>query len=819
MSRSHRAVKGVLAGAICLIASLLTPGGTNAAWAQTDPFELPRDLNIETVSRAGTPGLSEIVVDGRRRVRMVFLEWLPDGTLSIDCDDARAAGIAVPAGLRGRVPLSKLPIVSSSFDGARQTLAVSLMRSSDGENLIDLGRRQKTDGESGSLTWARLSYDLSATVGTSRSSAAGGLFELAAGRGNLTAATAFSVVAEGALGVTTRRLSSAAQLYLPEKAMTITVGDMISAGSTSQRPVRLGGIQVGSDFGLRPDLVTMPLPAYTGRVAVPTTIDIITGQQQTRIGQVQPGEFTVRNVPMAGGRGDAALVIRDALGRETIQNIRFYASAEMLPKDMSQFGASIGWVRRRYGQDHDTYDQLAATGFYRRGLSTFSTATFSAEALGELVNIGGRIDATVGGVALLGIETRVSTGKRGTGSQFVASVESSGSGLSGRLAVTWPTAGYADVASELGDPAPKRSVTGQVGFNAARFNLQLAGGHLWSLPDPARSLPANQSDFVDFSARYEFSPRLSFNSAVTYRHGETRDFAATIGLTLRFGRQGWGGANLTHRNGNPMIAAASYRKMANAADPFGYFGAVEHGRSDRINGGINWRNRKIDTELRGEYENGNAAVRLGARGSLILAGGQVFARSRSDGTFALVRAGGIGGLTIKHNHQFVGKTNRRGVMLVDDVIPSVASNFEIDPDKIPQDVVARVFERRMVVPRRTVGLVSLGAIRFIPRPVRLLDSEGQPLALGTQVLAKPSGEALIVGYDGFVETNGAGPDRALEADLGSRGICRFGLPAPIAQISAEDPPALECVAGADVPPINIAHRARRPGKAGLSAGR
>lgn len=219
MYRFRHAARRVIVGASGFTAALLLSASCSPAWAQSDPFELPRGVNVDTVSRAGTPGLSEIVVDGRRRPRMVFLEWLPDGTLSIECDDARAAGIDVPAGLRGRVPLTKLPIVSSSFDGARQTLTVALMRKSDGANLIDLGRRQATDGESGALTWARLSYDLVATVGSRNSASTGGLFEAAAGRGNFTAASSFAVTADARQGARLRRLSSAAQLFLPGKTM------------------------------------------------------------------------------------------------------------------------------------------------------------------------------------------------------------------------------------------------------------------------------------------------------------------------------------------------------------------------------------------------------------------------------------------------------------------------------------------------------------------------------------------------------------------------------------------------------------------------
>ncbi len=800
MCRFHRAAKRVIAGAGTLIASLLLPVGCNPAWAQADPFELPAGVNAETISRSGTPGLSEIVVDGRHRSRMVFLEWLPSGRLAIDCDDARSAGIDVPASLKGRVPLDTLPIAASSFDGATQTLTVSLLRKSDGGNLIDLGRRQATDGDSGALTWARVGYDVVGTASTRNPAAVAGLFDLSVGRGNFIAGSSVSVFVDHG-SIRTRRLSSAAQLFIPGRSLVATFGDMISVGSSSQRAVRLGGVAIASDVTLRPDLVTLPLPSFSGRVAVPTTIDIISGGQRTEVGQVKPGEFTVRNVPVASGRGEASIVIRDELGRESVQKLRFYSSPEMLPQGINQFGASMGWVRRRYGEDHDTYGQFAATGFYRRGLSPGVTLTVSGETAGGMVNAGTRIDAALGGVALATVETRLSRGPNGSGGQISAAIESSGGGFSGRMAVVWPTNGFRDVASVLGDPLPTRSVTAFAGYNRSRSAFQLSGGIVWNLRDPLRGTTAFRSIFVDGSVRYEASQRLSFSTAVTYRHGDSNNFAATFGMTLRLGRQGWAGSSLTHRTGYPFIASASYRQMPSASSPIGYYGAAEYGRSGRLDAGVTWRNRAVETEAKAEYENGDAALRLNARGALILAGGNVFARSRADGTYALVRTGRVGGLTVRYNNQPVGRTGKRGTMLVDNVIPYVASNYEIDADKIPSDVLAKVYERRMVVPRRTVGLVTLTAVRFIPHPVKLVDAMGNPLEMGTHMTARPSGDDLVVGFDGFVETNGAGPDRALEVDLGARGFCRFTLPPPISQLVQEDAPIIGCRLG--IPPAQM----------------
>ncbi|MBS0480730.1 MAG: fimbrial biogenesis outer membrane usher protein [Proteobacteria bacterium] len=808
------AAKRLLALAAGLIASLAFLPGSGTAWAQADPFELPVGVNVDTVSRAGTPGLSEIVVDGRRKPRMAFLEWTAGGELTIEADDARVAGIDVPSGASGKIPLAKLPVAKWNFDGQRQTLFVDLLRKSDGANLIDLGIRQATDGESGSLTWAKLNYDLIGSVDTSGRRSAGGLFEAAAGRGNFLVTTSFAMRSDVAGPAVVQRLDTTAQLYMPGKAMIMAVGDVITDVTGSQRAFRIGGFKIASDYSLRPDLITTPLPMLTGRVSVPTAIDLIANGQTSQVGKVEPGEFTIRNVPMPAGRGEAAVVVRDVLGRETVQNIRFYSTPELLAPGIRQFSANIGFVRRRYAEPNDTYGELAATGFYRRGISQSVTGTVSVEATRTLANAGARFDVALGGLVLASIEARASSGKAGgSGAMINAALETGGAGFTGRVAAAWPTSRYRDVAAALGDPLPMRSVTVQTGYTGARASFQLAAGHAWRLPDPRYPQLAKKTDFVNLSTRYEVRDGVSINGALAYQTDTRRTLAASIGLSIRLGKRNWGGLSATQRTGYKPFAAATYRQMATDQKPLGYVVTVEESQRPRVTAMTNFRARATDLQLQGEFQDGTGALRLNARGSLILAGGKVFPRASGDGTFALVRAGRVGGLTVKHNHQFAGHTDKHGRILIGAVIPAVAADYEIDPDKLPNDVVARVFQRRLVIPRRTVGLVRLDAILFVPRPVRLQDGQGKPLESGSMVVARPSGDRLIVGFDGFVETNGAGHDRILEAPRDDGTVCRYSLPPPISAPVAEDPQVLACSIGAATPtvPLIAAGRGHRAG--------
>jgi outer membrane usher protein FimD/PapC len=127
----------------------------------------------------------------------------------------------------------------------------------------------------------------------------------------------------------------------------------------------------------------------------------------------------------------------------------------------------------------------------------------------------------------------------------------------------------------------------------------------------------------------------------------------------------------------------------------------------------------------------------------------------------------------------------------------VPITFDIDPDKLPADALARDTKKRIVVPRRAVGLVALDVVRFIPRQIVLRGPDGAPLAAGTMLRAQPSGELLMVGFDGVVDFNAGGSDRRLVASGEAGPACVAEIdPARLGQGAAPDAlPHFECRAG------------------------
>ena len=779
-----------------IAAAVAVASGGQTALAQSDPFALPKGLTAQSVAASSGPGLSEIAVDGDVRARLVDLAWR-NGVLTIDADAARVAGLPVPDSSGGMIPLASLKVAKFAFDSTHQRLDVQLLRTSDGDNFIDLSRPPKRNGESTPLTALRVDYDLTGTLARGRTDAAG-LVAAALVRGNVALTGGFQLTSSPAAGSSNLlRLDTQLQILFPRRGLTATVGDFFSAGGQSQRALRLGGLQIASDYSLRPDLVTTPLPSFTGQVAVPTGIDLINGDQRYKLGDIQPGEFTVRNIPANTGRGEVAVIVRDSLGREVIQSTRFYVSRNLLARNLSEFAVNAGFVRRRYGLRSTDYGPLAGNAFYRRGISSRLTVEGTAEWTSGLVNVGARGDVVLGGLALATLEARYSLDSVGgtTGTLLNVGLESSGRRISGRIGAILPSAGYRDVATRLGDPLPPRQYVGQVNFDLGNMNqLQFSASRQQRRFDPRYRRAELRSDLFNASFRTRISSKIDVFSSFGYRRGETRAFTGFAGLSIQLG----GGRNFQgSANGGtkaPLTGSTSFSKHDIEGNSVGYAVERTYGPSSRTSASVAYRSPYGRIEGQTEHVAGNFGFRANARGSLLVAGGAVFARNQTGGSYALVRTGTIPGVTVMRENRLAGKTAKNGLLLVENIPAQVPITFDVDPDKLPADALARDTRKRIIVPRGAVGLVSLDIVRFIPRQIRLIGPDGSPLPAGTLIKALPSGELTMAGFDGVVDYNAGGNDRRLVVSGEGGPVCVAEIdPARIsAAASSDDLPKFEC---------------------------
>ena len=571
--------------ALTAVAAVSTGGGARAQNA--DPFALPDNLTAKAAEKAAGPVLAEIEIDGQVRSRLVAVETQGDD-LGIDAADARGAGLPVAEDYTGSVLLSSLPVYRWSFDRFRQRLVIQLLRNNDGANFRDLSRITRGTTETRPLTALRIDYDLSTSIAPS-SRNLGGFIDAALVRGNLAAASSFQISA-GQAQIETRavRLESTVQFALPRHNLAITVGDFVSAGTLTQRAVRMGGIQVASNFDLRPDLVTMPLPGFSGNVAVPTSIDILTADQRYRVGDLEPGAFTLQNVPVSTGRGEVSAVTIDALGREIVQTTRFYTSRDLLAPGLTGYAVNFGFVRRRYGELSNEYGEAVASAYFRRGLSPFLTMEGSAEGTAGLMNFGARTDFTLGNIALLSVEGRLShDATEGNGHLARIAIESLSPRFGIRAGFIKTSENYRDAASKLGDPPPPSQIFADISYTLegnTQFQLAYVGQD--QRENTKLRFPARRTDTLSASFRTAFAKRFDLFAAGGLRRddGRTAGFAS-VGLSVQFGGGKHAGGYVAHDDRRTSIGA-TFSQDDSRPGELGY--SVSDGRFRRIPPGL-WK--------------------------------------------------------------------------------------------------------------------------------------------------------------------------------------------------------------------------------------
>ena len=103
--------------------------------------------------------------------------------------------------------------------------------------------------------------------------------------------------------------------------------------------------------------------------------------------------------------------------------------------------------------------------------------------------------------------------------------------------------------------------------------------------------------------------------------------------------------------------------------------------------------------------------------------------------------------------------------------------FDIDPNKLPPDAVAKATYKRIIVSRGGVAEVAMDVKAYRSQALRLIDRLGLPLPSGLEIVGDASGDSYAVGFDGMVDFNALSGDTTLTvAALGGR-PCSFALPA------------------------------------------
>jgi outer membrane usher protein len=678
-------------------------------------------------------------------------------TLMAQRGELHDLGLRVPVSRGSKsedlIALFMLPGLSCHLDQKTQTLYVKVPINDLLPAVLQLNEGERPAGprtiESG--TGVTLNYDIVGTFAGGHNGSSGSL--------DLIAFSPKGVISSGMLvragavpsGTGTGaviRLDSTYEFADVDTLRRYSAGDFISGALAWTRPVRLAGAQIRSDFSMRPDLVTFPLPSVSGSAAVHSIVDVLTNGNLILSQEINPGPFEVPQLPMVSGAGTISMTVTNALGQQMNVTQPFYASSALLAPGLQTFSAQLGLVRRNWGVVSNDYGKFAGIANYRRGLSSILTIEGSAEATPGTAMAGGGVVVNVGNLAAVNLAAAGSTGSGRTGMQFSVGAQRIGRVFSLGASAIIADRNFDDVAAMNGDPVPRRQLNGSAGMSLRRFGSM---GIAYAGLDGDSSVNSVELPVTPIQRAHILSASYSIQvNRVSIYASEFRDLVnqssggLQVGLTIPFGRRSSvsvsgasdGSGQVQAQRSAAMIGDWGYQAYASAGDtPHEFVQGQYKSHLALLTAGV-------------DSNGGEITLSLESQGALSWVDGGLFPSNTIYDSFAIVDTGPAAHVHVLQENRDVGSTNSAGRLLVPDMHSFDLNHIAIEPTDIPQDATIDVTARE-VRPQDRSGVVIKFPVKISHGALlRLVDEADVPLPVGCTAKLRGNGAPISVGYDG-----------------------------------------------------------------------
>lgn len=730
-----------------------TPASGQATTAQPAATKSARDVT------AGRDLYLEVMLNGQRTGLIAHFREV-DGRLSATGKDLSEIGVATDklgAADTASLELDRIPGLHYEYDAARQTIDLKVPDAIRKPYTFDTRELTQTPNAAASRGFL-INYDAFAQTNTNAQLALWSeerYFDPTGVLSNTGIAYLYRDLHRYVRYDTSWSTSN------PTSLSTTQIGDTISSSLDWSRSIRIGGFQWRSNFALRPDLVTFPVPALSGTAVVPSAVDLYINNVRQYSGNVPSGPFIVNNVPGITGAGEATVITHDALGRTISTSLPLYVDTRMLAAGLSSYSFEAGFLRRAYGIDSFSYDPrpaLSATA--RRGMSDTLTLEGHAEATGGLVNAGAGALVRMGMAGVINGSLSASAGKL-NGTQVGLGYQLIEPHFSIDAQTLRAYGNYGDLAARDGTPVP--TATDRVTLALPFFSRQTVSLSYIGYRFPG--IPASRIGSLSYT--------LNFGSLASLTLSTYKDFlqhnAQGVFLTMSFGL-----GNNTAINASVGRQNGQSTYNLNAQRPPDYAGGWGWGVQAGGSGAVPYRQAQV--QYLGNYgevtalaqdidQHANASLDL--TGAIVLMDHSVQPARRIDDGFALVSTDGIQGVPVLHENRVIGATDRNGHLLIPDLNAYQHNQVAIDSMNLPAD--ARIATTSMdLVPESRAGvLANFRVSRYSAASLILRSADGKLLPPGTHVHHVESGGDTIVGYDGLTFVENLQRDNHLDVDTGA----------------------------------------------------
>ena len=549
-----------------------------------------------------------------------------------------------------------------------------------------------------------------------------------------------------------RRLETTFTRDLPEDNLTMRLGDSTTRSGAWGRSVYFGGFQISRNFGLTPGFISQPIPIVRGLSSSPSTVELYINDALRQTSQVPTGPFAIDNFPLLTGNGQARVVVRDVLGRETVLVQDFFSHASLLEENLNDWSFEAGAVRRNLGTSNADYGQRFVSGMWRYGINKRLTIETRGE-YGQSTQGGGigLVYALPFGLLGQGAVAASRDASAGSGQHWLVGTERLNLRHGFSLRSEGSSRGYRQIGQDSNILPYKQQLSGNYTYSSERFGSVGVGY--------ARINSYDQGPLTTYSANYAIRvgerSSLSLNAVrVTGRDGLVNSTSVGLSLLVPLESRISLASSVTRRNGE-VDAYVSASQSLSSDTGLGWRAlAGQRSKQNYAEGGLYYQGNKGLLTADVNASAGQQTVRLGAQGGLVGIDGQFFTTRRVQESFALVEVPGYAGVGVGFQGNILARTDKDGKALVSRLLPYQANSIRLDPSELPISAELDSIEQ-VVVPGNRRGLI----VKFPVRSgrgalVKIIFDDGDPAPAGAEVelvgdkqefFVARRGEAFITG--------------------------------------------------------------------------
>jgi outer membrane usher protein len=530
----------------------------------------------------------------------------------------------------------------------------------------------------------------------------------------------------------------------------------------------IAGVTVAKEFAINPYFVRYPMLSVSTPISVPSVMEVQVNGQIVSREQVAPGLLDVRNLPMTLGRNDAQVIVRDAFGVERELSSTYYLTTSALAQGVQDYQYSVGFRRMGVGEKSWDYRTPVALARHRVGITDSVTAGGRVEVQpGRLYSGGPSLNLRLP-IGEVEAATSVSSKRGAFGSAGLVGFSFTGRPVSAGGSVMVASRNYATLTPNPVGEDPKTEANVFAGANIGGPISVTAQHSLRRLHQGISRERTGLLSTIHIARNVELTASVT---RVRDERGHGRE--AYAGITILFGKSTASAALVQDGRGNRMTVDA--QRSLPVGEGYGYQMHAESG-DGMAYGVARYQTKYGRYELRQEQLYGESNTTVTAAGSIVGIGGGLYASRPVQESFALVRIPGVEGVRAFASHQEVGKTGRKGDLLVPDLQAYYANILDVADGDIPLQYAVPDVGQTLALPYRGGAVAEFG-VQKIQRVV------------GVITVADQGGERI----PSYGEITVTAKGREVSSPIGSSGRFYFeDLPAGTHSAVVRDSAGKEC---------------------------